>query len=66
MKNFSSICIFTEAGRTYTFRNVSLIIDNETVITFIYSAMSDGLRKEGTFYKNRIVGISLTEMQQVL
>ena len=56
-----SICIFTESGRTYTFRNATVTCDNETAITFEYTAMSDGNKKLGTFLKSRIVGWSVQE-----
>lgn len=57
---YASICIFTPTGRTYTFRNVTIDCDNESVIAFSYSAMSDGLRKKATFPKWNIAGWSLT------
>lgn len=54
------ICIFTPTGRTYTFKNVEIICDNESVLQFDYSAMSDGLSKTATFPKNTLCGWSLT------
>lgn len=51
-----SLCIFTETGRTYTFRNVDITCDNETVLCFAYKAMSDGKAKFATFQKSRIIG----------
>jgi hypothetical protein len=58
--NYSILCIFTPTGRTYTFRNVTMICDNETVLQFGYSAMSDGKQKVATFPKNTICGWSVT------
>lgn len=54
----SSLCIFLITGRTFTFRKVEIISDNETVITFQYKAMSDNLIKTATFYKQHVAGIS--------
>lgn len=56
-----SLCVFLVSGRTFTFRNVKVVVDNETIIVFEYLAMSDGLKKSGVFYKQHIVGISTTE-----
>ena len=55
------LCIFMNTGRTYTFRNVKLMMDNETVIVFSYAAMSDGLSKIATFYKDHVAGVSKTQ-----
>ena len=54
-----SLCIFTPTGRTYTFRNVTIVQDNETVLVFSYKAMSDGNEKVGTFFKTNFVGHSI-------
>lgn len=54
-----SLCIFTATGRTYTFRNVVIDCDNETVLVFRYAAMSDGNEKTATFYKANFVGFSV-------
>jgi len=54
-----SLCIFLPTGRTYTFRNVEILIDNETALVFQYTAMSDGNVKTGTFYKSQIAGIAI-------
>ena len=54
-----SVCIFTDSGRTYTFKDVTITCDNESVIAFSYKAMSDGNTKTGTFLKSRIVGWSI-------
>jgi hypothetical protein len=54
-----SLCIFTETGRTYTFRDLTIVCDNEIVLQFSYKAMSDGNEKIGTFQKSRIVGWSI-------
>lgn len=59
---FSIICIFTQSGRTYTFKNVEMLCENETVIQFSYKAMSDGKEKIATFPKSNICGWSLTEL----
>jgi len=59
-KKYSIICIFTSTGRTYTFRDVVLTCDNETVLQFSYAAMSDNQFKTATFPKNTICGWSVT------
>ena len=58
---YSILCIFTQIGKTYTFRNVKVICDNETFIQFSYSAMSDGKTKTATFPKATLCGWSVTE-----
>jgi hypothetical protein len=57
---YVSICIFTPQGKTFTFKDVEVLTDNETVIVFKYRAMSDGNEKVATFYKSTICGVSLT------
>lgn len=53
-----NICIFTRTGRTYTFRNIAIVADNEAVLVFEYVAMSDNNAKTATFQKNTICGWS--------
>lgn len=53
-----NLCIFLPTGRTFSFKNVTLLSDNENMIIFSYIAMSDGVEKIATFYKTHIVGIS--------
>jgi hypothetical protein len=55
----SSLCLFFATGRTFTFRNVEIVQDNESVIVFRYTAMSDGRQKEATFHKTHVVGSSI-------
>ena len=50
--------IFLCSGRTFTFRNVSDIIENETSLTFTYTAMSDGKPKSVVFYRPEMAGHS--------
>lgn len=54
------LCIFTNTGRTYTFKNVKMVCDNETVLVFDYAAMSDGKSKTATFPKATLCGWSVT------
>lgn len=49
---FKSLCVFMSSGRTFTFKDVVIIYDNEHMLSFRYSAMSDGLEKVMTIYKN--------------
>jgi len=53
-----NITIFTPAGRTFTFKEINMMADNETILQFGYLAMSDGKEKLGTFLKSNIVGWS--------
>ena len=55
-----SLCIFLVSGRTYSFKGVYDVVDNENCISFRYRAMSDGKVKSGVFYKynGTVVGIS--------
>jgi len=56
---YTTLCIFLPTGKTFTFKKVLIITDNETVLIFSYVAMSDGGSKVATFYKSSIVGISI-------
>ena len=58
---YSIICIFIGSGKTFTFKNIEMLCDNESIIQFSYRAMSDGLEKIATFPKSNICGWSLTE-----
>lgn len=62
---YEILCIFTPTGKTYTFRNVEVICDNETVLQFSYAAMSDGRAKVATFPKAKICGWSVTEYESI-
>lgn len=55
---FKLLHLFTTHGRTFTFRNGLVNVDNETVIAFEYIAASDGQTKHGVFYKSNLVGVS--------
>jgi len=57
---YSILCIFTPTGRTYTFRDVTMLCDNETVLQFSYAAMSDGKSKVAIFPKATLCGWSVT------
>ena len=54
------LCLFLTSGRTFTFRYVTILSDNEYAVTFAYNAMSDGLEKEATFYKANLAGVAKT------
>lgn len=58
---YSSICLFMPTGRTFTFRDVEIVTDNETVLVFKYRAMSDSKFKTATFQKSIIPGWSTLE-----
>lgn len=59
---YSILCIFMTTGKTFTFKDVEVVCDNESVIQFKYSAMSDGKAKTATFPKGNIAGWSCTEV----
>ncbi len=58
-EELASVCFFLSTGRTFTFRDVEMLTDNETVWVIQYKAMSDGNPKEATFYKNQVAGIAI-------
>jgi len=55
------LCIFTPMGKTFTFKDAEIVVDNETMLVFNYIAMSDGKSKKGIFQKNAICGWSIIE-----
>lgn len=55
------LTIFLKSGRTFTFRNVTVDTDNETVLVFRYVAMSDGAPKTATFYKGNVAGVGVQD-----
>jgi len=63
---FDSLCIFTNYGRTYTFKEVTIVCDNETILQFRYKAMSDSLVKVGTFPKSGICGWSTSKLTDLI
>lgn len=60
-KEDSLLHLFTKEGKTFTFHNVTLIVDNESTLVFDYGAQSDGRGKRFECYKNNIVGFSMTK-----
>ncbi len=54
--------IFLCTGRTFTFRNVTEVVENETSLTFQYTAMSDERQKKVRFYRPEIAGHSTYEI----
>ena len=55
-----TICLFLSTGKTFTFRDATIVIDNETVLVIQYVAMSDGLIKRVTVQKSQVVGWSVS------
>ena len=62
---YAILCIFTRQGNTFTFKNVEVVCDNETILQFTYTAMSDGNVKTATFPKCGVCGWSLTPIQNI-
>ncbi len=56
-----TLCLFLPTGRTFTFRQVEMLTENESVLEAAYTAVSDGLRKTLTVQKSAIVGWSECE-----
>lgn len=56
-----NLCIFLQSGRTFTFQNVKIVHNNEGVLEFSYTAMSDGKNKVAVFLKPHIAGWSASE-----
>ena len=59
MPTLASLCVFCPTGRTFTFCNVDVRVNNETVLVFDYRAMSDGKVKTMTVQKSAIIGWSV-------
>lgn len=57
-KGAKNVCIFLVSGKTFTFKDVTILQNNETVLVFKYAAMSDGLSKTATFSKAHVAGYS--------
>ena len=53
--------IFLKSGKTFTFRNVTHANENETVLWFNYTAMSDNKVKSVVFNRENIAGHSTYE-----
>ena len=60
-KVYSILHLFVQTGRTYTFRDVQIVSNNETAITIKYQAMSDGKEKIGVFFWTNLIGYSVAE-----
>jgi len=52
------LCLFLQSGKTFTFRDVYIRTDNESVLVFDYMAMSDEKIKRICVQKSQIVGWS--------
>ena len=55
----ATLCIFTSHGHTYTFKQTELVVSNEDVLVYKYTAMSDGKDKMVTVLKKNIVAYSV-------
>ena len=58
-KKIETLCLFCSTGRTFTFKDIEIVTDNETVLVFTYNAMSDGKSKTMVAYKSQIIGASM-------
>jgi hypothetical protein len=61
-KKYDTLCLFTSEGHTFTFRNVELVINNETTLVFLYRAVSEhgAIRKRATVIKANLAAWSVT------
>lgn len=59
--NCKKVSIFTHTGATYTFLDVVDFKTNESVITFGFTAQSDGNVKRAVFYVKNVVGVTCLE-----
>ena len=58
-EKFSIVHLFVPTGHTFTFRDVTITVDNETALEMKYTAMSDGKEATITVQKSQIVGWSV-------
>ena len=49
---------FTPFGTTYTFKDVAVFRENESVITFSFISAKDGTEKHGVVFVKNIMGYS--------
>ena len=56
-----NVCIFLPTGKTFSFKKVKVLVNNESFLILEYVAMSDGIDKAVTFQKSAIVGWSFHE-----
>lgn len=54
--NNLALCFFLQSGKTFTFKHCQIVTDNETMLVFSYTAMSDGKPKQGFFLKTNLAG----------
>ena len=52
--------LFTRDGKTFTFNNVTDFTYNESMLTFSFTAKSDGKKKTGTFFVQNLAGFTRT------
>ena len=60
MGECATVCLFLPTGKTFTFREAVIEVDNENMLVVLYTAMSDGLQKRVTVQKSAIVGFAIT------
>lgn len=61
---YETLCIFTIGGHTFTFRDVKVLVDNEDMLVFNYSASSDNNHKHFVGFKSKIVGYSTKDYEK--
>lgn len=54
-----NLCIFLTTGKTFSFKDTTIVSNNESYLTFTYRAMSDGKVKTAHFQKTNIAGWSV-------
>jgi hypothetical protein len=56
-----TLVLFTPHGKTFTFKDVIIVTDNETMLEAMYTAMSDGKQKKLVAQKANLVAYSIAE-----
>lgn len=63
--NYKELHIFTIHGSTFSFINVTSFNANETLITFAFTAQSNGGSKQAKFYVKNVAGFTTAERVEV-
>ena len=53
------LVVFLATGRTFTFKEVAITCQTESVLGFTYTSQSDGKEKEASFSMDHVAGISI-------
>ena len=59
VEEIDMLCLFTPHGHTFTFHQVEVSVNNESILAFKYAAKSDGRNKVMFVQKANITGYSV-------